>query len=126
MPAGVSSSPAESTLRIGTPQHFRWLHGIVKIVLVLNLLDVVFTLLWVWSGLAKEANPLLRELVHTSPVGFATAKLVGVGLASLLLWRLRERPLAVVAIFLAFLAYYALLLAHIGFLSLVVGALLFG
>jgi hypothetical protein len=126
MPAAVSSSPAGSTLRIGTPQHFRWLHGIVKVVLVLNLLDAVFTLLWVWSGLAKEANPLLRQLVLESPVGFAAAKLAVVGLASLLLWRLRERPLAVVAIFLAFLAYYALLLAHIGFLSLVLGALWFG
>ena len=122
----MSSPSAESALRIGTPQHFRWLHGIVKGVLVLNLLDAVFTLIWVFAGLAKEANPLLRELVHESPVAFAAAKLAVVGLASLLLWRLRERPLAVVAIFLAFLAYYALLLAHIGFLSLVVGALLFG
>lgn len=126
MPAGVSPPSAESTLRIGTPQHFRWLHGIVKVVLVLNLLDAVFTLVWVWSGLAKEANPLLRQLVHEHPVTFAAAKLTVVGLASLLLWRLRERPLAVVAIFLAFIAYYALLLAHIGFLSLVLGARLFG
>ena len=122
----MSSSSAESTLEIGTPQHFRWLHGIVKVVLVLNLCDAVFTLFWVWAGLAKEANPLLRELVSESPVSFAAAKLLLVGLASILLWRLRQRPLAVVAIFLAFLAYYALLLAHVGFLSLVVGTLLLG
>lgn len=120
------STSAASTLRIGTPQHFRWLQGIVKVVLVLNLLDAIFTLLWVWAGLAKEANPLMRDLAHHHPVAFAAAKLALVGLASALLWRWRDRPLAVVAIFLAFLVYYALLLAHVGFLSLVVGALVFG
>ena len=113
-------------LRIGTSQHFRWLRGIVKGVLVLNLLDAVFTLLWVWAGLAKEANPLMRELVLHHPVAFAAIKLALVGLGSLLLWRWRDRPLAIVAIFVAFLAYYGLLLAHVGFLSLVIGALLFG
>ncbi len=41
-----SSSPPPS-LSVGTPEHFRWLHGIVKAVLVLNLLDALFTLLWV-------------------------------------------------------------------------------
>jgi hypothetical protein len=120
------STSAARTLRIGTPQHFRWLQGVVKVILVLNLLDAVFTLLWVWAGLAREANPLLRDLVQHSPVAFAASKLALVGLGSLLLWHWRERPLAVVAIFVAFLAYYALLLAHVGFLSLVIGALLFG
>ena len=47
-------------------------------------------------------------------------KLTLVGLASGLLWRQRQRPLAVVFIFVAFGVYYAVLLAHIGFLSQVV------
>lgn len=118
------SQPAPAS-RIGTPEQFRWLLGIVKVVLVLNLLDAVFTLVWVWAGLAREANPLMVELVHEHPVAFAAAKLAVVGLASLLLWRLRHRPLAVVAIFVAFLAYYLLLLLHVGFGSLVLGTLLF-
>ena len=42
-----------------------------------------------------------------------------------LLWRYRSRPLAVVGIFVAFLVYYLLLLYHIGYLSLVIGTLLF-
>lgn len=113
---GVAAPP-----HIGTPQQFRWLLGIVKVVLVLNLLDAVFTLLWVYAGFAREANPLIDELVHEAPVAFAAAKIAIVGLGSLLLWRLRRRPLAVVAIFAAFLAYYAILLAHIGYLSLRIG-----
>lgn len=107
-------------LAVGTAQHFRWLQGIVRAVLALNLADAVFTLVWIRGGLAAEANPLLRELAHRHPFVFVAAKTALVGLASLLLWRQRQRPLAVVCIFVAFLVYYGLLLAHLGFLSLVV------
>ena len=125
-PGAGAGSDTTTGFIVGTQEHFRWLHGIVAGVLVMNLLDAVFTLLWVWAGLAREANPLMRDLVHHHPVAFAGIKLAGVGVGSLLLWHWRYRPLAVVAIFVAFLAYYGLLLAHIGFLSLVIGALLFG
>ena len=39
-------------LEIGTAEHYRWLEGIVKCVLVLNLVDAILTLLWVRLGLA--------------------------------------------------------------------------
>ena len=121
------AAPAPSAIhRIGTREHFRWLEGIVKGTLVLNLLDAVFTLTWVGTGLASEANPFLHELVHAHPVAFVTAKLALVGLASLLFWRLRQRPLAVIGIFVGFLVYYALLLVHVDYLSTVVGILLSG
>lgn len=122
----MSTSPAESSVpHIGTAEHFRWLHGVVKVVLVLNLLDATFTILWVGAGLAREANPLFEVLVRDDPLVFATTKLLLVALASLLLWRLRHRPLAVVAIFVSFLAYYLILLHHVRFLGLLVGARLF-
>jgi hypothetical protein len=41
------------------------------------------------------------------------------------LWRHRRRPLAVVGIFGVFLTYYFLLLVHVGYLSLIMGTLLF-
>lgn len=117
-------SDADATRRIGTREHYRWLEGIVKVTLVLNLIDAVFTLIWVRLGLASEANPFLAELVNAHPLGFVTLKLGLVGLGSLLLWRLRQRPLAVIAMFLAFLAYYVILLMHVDYLSYVVGILL--
>jgi Domain of unknown function (DUF5658) len=133
MPSGIhravvvsNLTPSRSIASIGTDEHFRWLQGIVKVVVVLNLVDATLTLLWVWGGLAHEANPLLADLVRQYPVGFAATKLALVGLGTLLLWRLRERPLAVIAIFLAFLAYYYLLLMHVRFLALLVGEWLFG
>lgn len=117
-------SRSSGSLPIGTRQHYRWLEGIVKVTLVLNLLDALFTLVWVWLGLASEANPFLAELVLAHPLAFVATKLGLVGLGSLLLWRLRHRPLAVVAMFLAFLVYYGILLLHVDYLSYVVGILL--
>ena len=118
----ASSSTGSIDGRIGTAEHYRWLHGIVQVVLVLNLLDAVFTILWVGAGLAREANPLFEVMVRDHPVAFASAKLVLVALGSLLLWRLRHRPLAVVAIFVSFLAYYLILLYHVRFLGLLLGS----
>jgi hypothetical protein len=111
-------------VRIGTPEHFRWLNGIVKAVLVLNLLDALFTLLWVSAGLATEANVLLETLAHGHPVLFVTVKLGLVSLGSILLWWRRDRPLAVVSLFGAFMVYYLVLLYHVQYASLFVRSLL--
>ena len=98
-----SASEDPRSLSVGTAEQFGWLQGIVKAVLVLNLLDALFTLVWVRSGLAREANPLIDQLVNEHAVGFVLVKLGLVGLGSWLLWHRRERPVAVIAIVAAFL-----------------------
>jgi hypothetical protein len=117
---------ADSATRIGTPAQFRWLGGIVKAVLVLNLLDAVFTLFWVRAGLANEANVLMRDLVNEHGVLFVTVKIALVSLGSWLLWSRRTHSAAVVAIFAAFLVYYFVLLYHLQYSSLLVRKLLAG
>ncbi|MFQ5415610.1 MAG: DUF5658 family protein [Myxococcota bacterium] len=111
---------AGSASRIGTPEQFRWLNGVVKTVLVLNLLDAVFTLVWVRAELAEEANALMRFLVEDHAVLFVTVKVALVSLGSWVLWRRRTHATAVVAIFAAFLVYYLLLLYHLQYSSLLV------
>jgi hypothetical protein len=113
-------------MRVGTAEHFRWLDGIVRAVLVLNLLDALFTLLWVSAGLATEANVLLETLAHGHPVLFVTVKLGLVSLGSILLWWRRDRPLAVISLFAAFLVYYLILLYHVQYASLFARQLLRG
>jgi hypothetical protein len=103
---------------IGTSQHFRWLHGIVQWLVVLNLLDGVFTLVWVQYFYADEYNVMLRDLARGDMVLFMAVKLTLVSLGALFLWRNRSHPLAVVAIFLAFLAYYLVLLYHLQYTTL--------
>ena len=119
-----STSEGPRRVSVGTAEHFGWLQGIVKAVLVLNLLDALFTLVWVRSGLAREANPLIDQLANEHAVGFVLVKLALVSLGSWLLWQHRERPAAVIAIVAAFLTYYLILLYHIQYASGLVRLLL--
>ena len=113
----LQATSERSGLRIGTPQHYRWLHAIVKSVLVLNLIDAVLTLFWVRSGFADEANTLMDELVNGNALLFVLVKISLVGMGSWRLWRHRQSPFAVVGIFVAFMAYYVILLYHLQYAS---------
>jgi hypothetical protein len=112
-----------SRLPVGTPQHFGWLHGVVKTVLVLNLLDALFTLVWVRFGFAREANLMIDKLVEAHALAFVAVKLGLVGMGSWLLWQRRHHASAVVAIFIAFLAYYLVLLYHVQYAATLVRSL---
>lgn len=116
---GDSNSREQNDLSaIGTAQHFRWLYGIVQWLVVLNLLDGIFTIIWVQYFYADEYNVMLRDLALGDRVLFMTVKLTLVSLGSVYLWRNRNHPLAVVSIFAAFLAYYLVLLYHLQYTML--------
>lgn len=102
-----------ATRRIGTLEHFRWLEQIVRWTLILNLLDAVMTLYWIWSGQAIEGNPLMAPVIAAHPVLFVVVKSALVGAGSLLLWTFRKRRLAVVGMFMSFMLYYCVLLYHL-------------
>ena len=112
-----SSGETVFGIDLGTPQHFRWLSGIVKWVLVLNLVDAVLTLLWVRLGLAAESNTLIDELVTENALAFIAVKLGLVGLGSWLLWNRRHSPLAVIGIFVVFVTYYGIFAYHVQYAS---------
>ena len=101
------------TLALGTQEHFEWLYAIAKWILVLNLLDGVFTLIWVEYFGAGEKNVMLSDLVHTSALLFMLVKLTLVSLGTLFLWRNRNNRFAVVCMFFAFYSYYLVLLIHL-------------
>jgi hypothetical protein len=92
----------------------RWLEIILAATLVLNLVDVTLTILWVESGYAVEANPLMEVAIDYGALPFAVAKLLLVSGGCYLLWRLRKRQLAAVGIVIVFLAYYAITIQHAG------------
>ncbi len=98
---------------VGTKEQFGWLEFFIKAILVMNVLDAILTIYWISDHKAVEANPLLAELAHQYPLSFVLVKLSLVSLGSALLWRLRRRPLAVIAIFAGFLGYYFLLIYHL-------------
>jgi len=113
------------SLIVGRPHQFRWLYGLIQVILILNLLDAVLTLFWVRTGLAEEANAFLQLIVNGHAVAFVAAKTTVVSLGCLLLWKRRDHPLAVIGLFVAFIVYYCLLLHHLHFVSFLVPYFLF-
>lgn len=99
-------------MKIGTKLQFQWLKWIIGIIFILNAIDGVLTVFWVFSGSASEANPIMDHLIEVDPVVFMTVKLVLVALGSYLLWRVRHKRAAVVAIFVLFMVYYGILVVH--------------
>lgn len=98
---------------VGTPRQVAWLSWVAGAVLVMNVLDALLTLYWIRIGVATEANPLMAELIHRSELLFIGVKFAMVGGGIGLLWRYRTRPMAVVAMFAAFFAYYGIIVFHI-------------
>lgn len=86
---------------------------IASAVVILNLLDAVFTLAYTSSGVATEANPVMDHALDASPLTFMLVKLSLVSLAVLLLWRMRHRRTAVVGLIGASVTYTTLLLYHL-------------
>ena len=106
-------------LAIGTGRHFEWLYGIAKWILVLNLADGIFTMVWVEYYEAREMNLLMSDLVHSNGLSFMLVKLTLVSLGTLFLWRNRSNALAVISLFIAFFSYYWVLLVHLEYSSVV-------
>jgi hypothetical protein len=106
------------TAQVGNPLHFEWLRKLVHAILVLNLIDAVMTCIWVLSGQATEANPVMAELLPRGAVTFVAGKIALVSLGSWLLWNRRKHPMAVVGIVLLFLVYYFILLIHLSAMDL--------
>jgi hypothetical protein len=89
------------------------LNSTLAAILLLNLADTMLTILWVTSGTASEANPLMRELVELGPIPFAATKLAMVSFAIFLLWRWREHPWTRPASVGAMVLYFGVLILHV-------------
>ena len=84
-----------------------------------NLLDALFTYLFLQMNLVTEANPLMAWAYDSSPLSFMLLKLSCVQLGVLLLWAHRHVHAAQVAIqaaaglYLAVVAYHFSLMARL-------------
>ncbi len=99
-------------MKVGTKRQFQWLKWIIGLIFVINAIDGVLTIFWVFSGHASEANPIMDHLIEVDPVVFMGVKLALVAMGSYLLWRLRYKRIAVVSIFVLFTVYYGILVYH--------------
>ncbi len=91
-------------------------------VLILNLVDALFTLIYLQLQLAVEVNPLMSVAYHGSPVWFVAAKLGLVQLGLLVLFVNRQTGLARWALSGATVAYSGVVSYHLAFLAQLVFA----
>ena len=83
--------------------------------LCMNLADGFFTLGWVYTGLALEANPVMAEAIRLGPDTFILSKVALVTLACLMLWRHRTHFSARLAVVPAVVLYSYVMGGHVGF-----------
>jgi hypothetical protein len=98
---------------MSTARSTRILLAAAGIVVVFNLIDAMFTIIYIRSGLATEANPLMDGILAASPVLFMAAKLALVSLGVQLLWRLRDHRSARFGLFATSAAYMTLIAYHL-------------
>jgi hypothetical protein len=92
---------------------YSWLLVAGAAVVILNLLDAMFTIFYIRSGVAVESNPLMDQALTASPVLFMIAKLGLVSLGVMLLWRLRDHRAARFGLVATSTVYMTLLVYHL-------------
>ena len=100
------------TDKIEDKARFVWFARVLGIVVILNVLDGAFTVFWVMSGKAIEANPFMDLLLQIHPVLFISLKLLLVHLGCILLLRYYERSFALLSSLLACFVYGVIVLYH--------------
>jgi len=85
--------------------------------IVLNLLDAIFTLTFLQLNVAQEVNPLMRWAYEASPLSFVLAKVAMVQLAVLLLGMNRHLRAAQVVEAAGAMLYTGVLFHHLLCLS---------
>lgn len=91
---------------------FVWFARVLGTVVILNVLDGIFTLFWVLSGKAVETNPIMDLLLGIHPVLFISLKLALVNLGCILLLRFYTKSFALMSSLVAFGVYGAILVYH--------------
>lgn len=99
---------------LARPGLFYWAAAL----LIMNLLDGIFTLAAVQAGAAAEANPLMELPLELGSVWFIAAKTGLVSAGVLMLWRARERLLAHAGLVGLTLVYAGVVVYHVSALGL--------
>lgn len=83
--------------------------------ILMNLFDGLFTIYWVGSGHAIEANPLMAEMIEKHWMSFFLIKMFLVNGGLYILWKRWDRTTAKAALFMATLSYSYVMYIHLAF-----------
>ena len=84
----------------------------LKVLVVLNLYDAICTYIWVTSGVALEANPLMASLLDISAFSFMLTKVLLVNLGIWLIWQNIDHLFAKIATVLVVTLYGLVSIKH--------------
>lgn len=89
--------------------------AMLVLIVTLNTADAALTVSWVTSRRAVEGNPMMSDLISPkgSVIPFVAVKTVLVAGGCWLLWRWRERPLAVAGGLISLLLFVYVLFFHL-------------
>jgi hypothetical protein len=85
----------------------------LKSLLIMNLVDAFATMVWVETGVAEEANPLMSWALEDDIGFFILSKIFLVIFSVLLLWRSRKYRIARILTVPVFLLYAYIIIIHI-------------
>lgn len=85
----------------------------LKVLLVLNLFDLISTMYLFLQGRVREANPIMDSFIQTGPMAFSLSKIALVYFGVFVLWMLRKRAFAQRAAFAMMLMYVGILFIHL-------------
>ena len=84
--------------------------------IVFNLIDAVLTLVWILTGHAIEANPLMAFALDLGPIIFMLTKITVVSLGLTILWIRRKRIWVRYAALAIFGIYSYVMMIHLFFI----------
>ena len=94
---------------------YYWHNLCLKLLAVFNLLDALFTYVWVSLGYAQESNPLMDYLISISAPGFILYKVILVNLCIFILWRFSYAKLCRILVVPLTLVYAWVMYIHLSF-----------
>lgn len=88
----------------------------LKSLSILNLLDALFTSIWISTGYAHEANPITNYLMSMGLTTFIICKVLFVNFCIFLLWKFSEIELSRMLVWPLMFAYVGVTCIHVLFL----------
>jgi hypothetical protein len=101
----------------------QWLLRFASAIVILNLADALFTILYTTSGLAREGNPFMETVLTAGPVLFVLTKVMLVTVAVLFLWRYRHRSSVVLGLLGSTAVYVVVIGYHLSAVPLLINRL---
>ena len=85
----------------------------LRLLFLFNLIDAFLTVIWVNSGIATEANPIMAEAMSYGMSFFVLTKISVVVFAMSILWSTRKNALSRISSLLAAISMACLVIYHV-------------